>query len=310
MNNDLLNALEQISKITFSISDLYDLILYTEINKDYLENYNEDLDKYIKRLLLLKDEEDELYNYFNDNFVLTHEALQIINNPNNKLNEKETLCVIRIAKRLYRIYASCLTEIPELIDENVVDEKVIEYLEGLDYDETDSKIIAIEIAPLIEKSLATTIHNLTYDELKNIKNEYIRTTYIRRMFKQAFGIGSSFEYTFIDKRFTIIEGNLNEELNTLIKDKNIKNHLISLSIRSSLNEILVKFINEKDPGLLDELFIQFKAYLLHLERNDLIQYLTIIYTLSRNHSFNYEPLIDEINRLLYQKNKEDMSKQM
>ena len=298
ISNQTANILNRIIKITKQISDTYDLILKTI-------NSNEDFSSYLSELTILKNIEQNLYLYFSNNYDRINTTLNfIITNQTANLNEKESLCAIRIAKNLSRIYTECLSNNPNLITTEDINEDVINYLISKNYPEKESQKIYLKIQPLIEKSVATTLHNTLLEILTRIKDKKIHDIYFKRILLQSFTTSSTFEEELIANHFSFINNSLNNDLTTVINtDDETKETTISLSIQTYIEKLLSKFIEESNSENLDEIFYQLKAYFLHSTIKDLQEFLIVINILSKKYTFDHEFLTTEINKIIELKTK-------
>ena len=293
MSKEILSILNELAKISFKIINIYDNIL------DSITN-NKDFSNHLHELLSLKIIEEKLYAYFKNDYAKINFALNYtFSHQSNNLSNKDTLCVIRITKHLCRIHALTLADNPDLITDNEINKKVIDYLINNGYSEMESKSIYLSISPLIEKSVATTLHNILLNEISKLKSQNIRYIYFKRLLYQSFTTSSSFEEELINNSFSFIPNTLNEDLPTIINDSSrIKETIISLTIHNIIDKLISAFIEEQNEENLDEIFYQFKAYAMHLTITDLKIYLKVINLLASKFTFNHEFLTKEINSII------------
>ena len=66
MNIEILRTLDNIARVSIEISDIYDKIIDIQIKGASIPDYEERLTHYSNRLLALKAEEDNFYDFFED----------------------------------------------------------------------------------------------------------------------------------------------------------------------------------------------------------------------------------------------------
>ena len=310
MERELQEYLNDIASTSFQIIDLYDELESLMLNKDNNPNYSTDLDKFINNLKSLKNEEDESYQQVIDNISYASEALDYFNNhkPNQK-EDKAYYCFERIRRKLSHILTYYMLEEGIDIPNGTVPKKASLYLEEKGFDEEESKRIILKIAPMLEKSLATALHNLHLQSLKSITDINIRKMYIKRILKESMGIGGYFEDELINHNFEFLPNNLQTEVKSLnINDSHITQNLINSILLENMSSLVANIMTIIEPEYKDEYFMNFKATILHLDNEELDSYKVVISHAALKHDFDATPLLKEIDAVINLRKKSQRKK--
>ena len=300
MERELQEYLNDIANISFQIIDLYDELENLMFNKDNNPNYYANLDRFINKLKSLKNKEYESYQQVIDNISYASEALDYFNNhkPNQK-EDKAYYCFERIRRKLSHILTDYMLEEGIDIPNGTVPKKAGLFLEEKGFDEEEAKRIILKIAPMLEKSLATALHNLHLQSLKNITDISIRKMYIKRILKEAIGIGGDFENELINHNFEFLPNNLQTEVKSLnINDSHITQELINSILLENMSSLVGHIMTIIEPEYRDEYFMNFKATILHLDNEELDSYKAVITYAALKHNFDATTLLKEIDAVI------------
>ena len=284
------NFLNNLIEITLKICNTYDELNYA-IYK-HLE-----INDILSRLKALKNEENNFYKYLNEH-ILECEKYYVffINNKMVSNNEKDFLTYMRILTNLERTLLLHYANTPTSNIGVSIDDKSKNYLTDNGFTEETSKTIVVKIRLLLQDSLALAFHNLHLKTINTTTNENVRKIYLKRIIKQAILRSGEFEEELINHNFSFLTNYLNSKLNEIITvNGKRKQGLINIILEEDMLKIIKGIMLATNSDEYDELFMNFRSYILHINEEELNRYKAIITNESLTHSYDPKKLLNEID---------------
>ena len=267
MDNYLKNILDEIARITFEIYEVYNQIIYTVVNKDYLIDYEDRIKDLTAKLALLRIDEDKEYSLIEDSIASISLLLNyLLKNENNKMDEKARLCFMRIKNNfnllmLFRPYEELKIGIEAfnndpkhlfLIDSGITEEDAIEFARKFKFS--------------FEKSISHRYITFVNEMIKKESNLSEKTKLLKIKFDSVFVYGNEVEEDLMENYFERLKNNLSEEIeNSFGLDQRLKKHYLNMAALLSVYKNVNK-LNKLMPSIsATKLIIEFKVFILYLD---------------------------------------------
>lgn len=284
MNENLISLLDEIARITFQIYSAYNHIIYTEVNEEYLDDYDDRINMLNNKLANLRIEEDKLYALIEDNPGAVAVLINYLNqNENDKMNDEARLCFMRIKNNLeILLYLSPIDILKVGINVFKNDPKHI-FLINNGVDEDDAIEFAGKFRFSFEKSTSfryVTFVNYMIGTAKNLKE---KAALLKMKFELAFTSGNEVEEELMSHHFKTVKNNLSEEIqNNYGIDPLLKRDYLNMIAMERILHNL-SFLSSLVPSIsATKLLIEFKTLILYLDNTNIENLKKIIKSLLFN----------------------------
>ena len=273
---ETIEKLNELIKITYSIKKIYDLLLFLEVNKripaDYDSNtlpinYEDNKKEALNMLASLKLKEDEIYEYFEEDYLRAVDALDYLDekeNERNNMTHNDELCFTRIYEKLSKI--ELIKGIEQDFEENITEINKTQKFKCLLNDgltEEEASYFYLDYSSILDNSISNRYISLLDHEIMHGDKPFI---YLKAKLEEAFASPNKLEDTLLHYSFNRHPKNLSEELkpNYEIKLTTLL-EFITLEINDNLLDIVNKINNTENETELKTCIILFKTYLLYLD---------------------------------------------
>ena len=296
LDDEILNQLNEIARVTFKIYNLYNNLIILENTKD--TNISDERKTLLEELHFFIERENELYAYFEDNASSIVDILYFFDVNallyNNQNSSSNLLCQNRITNRLLKIDASCRTKMQDY-------DRLDKYIDNINYKNEELFNFNRNIIPLINKLLIKMYIKVLEREL--LKSDTNRLLDLQQIYNIIFENGCYLEEDLFSNSFMIHSLKL-DVLNLGDIDKWLMEQYLNNRISGELHIIIASLSSiENIEEKFDE-FIWFKTYLLQLDEKALEEYKVLIDKTIFKSTYIKSLLTDAINNT--NKLKEDL----
>lgn len=300
-----LEHLEEITKLSFSIKQIYNRLIYLEIHRKNISDYEKRKKTLIQKLVTFKTKEEQEYEYFMDDYTTASEALDFLSEQvNDSMSEENKLIFDRINGKLSWIEIfQGINQNPEAIyDEYLYDWERFQILLKNGLSMQEALDFHADYYSVMDDSISFRFVSFIDDEIKQKERE---ADFIRMKFEESFTCANSLEDYLIRINFGYVKKNLDEEIEP--------NYPIATSIRkkyvlSQMKDLVIELVNDinnaTDNFKLGRLILLFKTYILYFDQKDLKMLIETVNAMIKNQDIA-ELLIDYINHYTDLKNNQN-----
>jgi hypothetical protein len=255
MSIEVGQTLDNISRLSFQIMDIYKKLIELEKNKNKDSDYYSKKKTLLEQLSYYKALEDDEYSFFNGRTIDLLDAMMLFN---------KTITPNYVDTVSYKI-------------EELIKHRIIDRLENLIIDDIDfanelakRSINTAEFEAKLKNSIAFRKADYELEEISNSNNDTRRSIFIEKFHYEAF-INAELENSLIIKNFSSVPHNFNEEIRVLKGTTNceelsqsvIDNRISNIILQSLLPELIIATPSIKTT----ELLIAFKILILFLSES-------------------------------------------
>lgn len=255
MSIEVGQTLDNISRLSFQIMDIYKNLIELEKNKNKDGDYHSKKNALLEHLSYYKSLEDDEYSFFNDRIIDLLDAMMLFN------------------KTITPNYVDTVShKVEELIKRRIIDRLENLMIDVMDFANELAKrsINAVEFEAKLKNSIAFRKADYELEEINNSDNDTRRNIFIEKFHYEAF-INAALENCLIRRNFSSVPHNLNEEIMGLKKATNqeelsqsvIDNRISNIIVQSLIPELIIAKPSIKTT----ELLIAFKVLILYLSEN-------------------------------------------
>lgn len=271
-DEEVLEHLDNLTRITIEILNIYKRLLNLEINSRDSLYYHELKDLLIQSLAALKQEESDEYNYFSENYGRAVYALDVLEDnyeaSSNNMDHNALLCYTRMHGKLCQIETiQGINEEYETNKREVTSTEQYKILRQYGYSEEDAVFLFLDYTDILSNSISLRYASLLEDEIETEPN---KEDYIRMRYEESFASSNDLEDTLLTLKFGRIPRKLSDELKTPYGFlEEAKKAFIKYEIDSSLLDIINKINNSKNGYEYAQCKALFKAYLLYVPDDEI-----------------------------------------
>lgn len=255
MSIEVGQTLDNISRLSFQIMDIYKKLIELEKNKNKDGDYHSKKKALLEQLSYFKSLEDDEYSFFNGRVIDLLDAMMLFN------------------KTITPNYVDTVShKVEELIKRRIIDRLENLMIDDMDFANELAKrsINAAEFEAKLKNSIAFRKADYELEEISNSDNDTRRNIFIEKFHHEAF-INAALENCLIRRNFSSVPHNLNEEIMGLkeaINQEELSQYIIDNRISNIIVKSLIPELIIAEPSIkTTELLIAFKILILYLSEN-------------------------------------------
>ena len=273
-NLELLQALEEISRLSFEIQIIYSRLTLLEVSKDITENYEQEKKLLLDSLALLLEEEKEAYKPLENDFYQTEYVQELLRKRfNDNVPPKYRLIQNRIFKKIESILNRQAIDLNDhdYLEVFLEEEFYSDLFLDKDFSMDDIAAVVRDLTIPIDDSLARHYVSTINEDIKNPSNFDIRRHLINTKFEFVYEHSGSIEQECLSQRFN---NNLKVALSdeTLLPgiDPSVKRKYFNEYLRNKLLDMLIVCGSCTELDMAVPEICWFKTYLLYLSDEELL----------------------------------------
>lgn len=270
MDKDLLELLDEIARITFDIKAEYDRLPYLLTNKDYISNYENEIDKVIARLVELRIEEDKAYSLLENNLLFISQLVNYLERRrNDNMDETAGLCFNRIKNNLHLLMFLEPIEEHDFTKAVFMQDRKFQFLINNGIEPDAATLFTRKFTFAFETSVAYHLQITIEEEFKkaNVKE---RAELLKLKLDSSFIVGNELEEEFFNTRFEPIKHSLSESIsNSFGIDPKIKNDYLDILALTIIHKKLFLLASLNPCPDATKLLFEFKTYILYISKDNL-----------------------------------------
>ena len=270
MDKDLLELLDEIARITFDIKAEYDRLPYLLTNKDYISNYENEIDKVIARLVELRIAEDKAYSLLENNFLFISQLVNYLERRrNDNMDETARLCFNRIKNNLHLLMFLEPIEEHDFTKAVFMQDQKFQFLTSNGIDPQDAIIFTRKFTFLFETSVAYHFQMTLEEQAKNA-NTKEKAELLKIKLDSAFMTGNELEENFFTTKFETVKSSLNDSVaNSFGIDPKIKDGYLDILAFIIIQNKLILLSQLNPCSDTTKLIFEFKTYILYISKTNL-----------------------------------------